>query len=147
MLLYRSNNELWSLSLFIYLFLLLFFQVLLVVTDGKSQSGQALLKIVSNSLTARGINIYAIGVGSKVNRQELQIIASDDHNIYHVNSARYLSQIAKKIQTQSCKSNNHVFALDRCLNLRLQFLLSLYVSIKMKKKLRNNCYFITILTY
>ncbi|XP_066936875.1 uncharacterized protein [Clytia hemisphaerica] len=78
--------------------------VLVVISDGKSQSGSSVLKAAADTLRNSGVNILAVGVGSGINNNELNIISGSYSNIFSVTNAYYLTSIVSKIKSVSCKA-------------------------------------------
>lgn len=81
--------------------------MLIVITDGNSQSGTTLLRTAADKLKNAGVNVLAVGVGSGINHGELQTIASSSYgNVFSVQSANYLSSIVQRIKDVSCKGTH-----------------------------------------
>eukprot|EP00111_Clytia_hemisphaerica_P010998 TCONS_00032248-protein len=66
--------------------------VLIVLTDGQS-SGRSQLISESNALRESGVKVLAVGVGSGVGEEELNIIAGNSLNVFNVSDASHLSDI------------------------------------------------------
>ncbi|XP_069068467.1 collagen alpha-6(VI) chain [Pleurodeles waltl] len=83
-------------------------QLLLVITDGKSQDDVA---SAAEALRKKSINIYALGVGDVSDNQLLQIAGSPEKK-FTINNFDELSSIKKRIVQNMCKeeskSNCHV---------------------------------------
>ena len=79
------------------------FKVLIVISDGKSQSGTSALQTAAQKLRDAGVNVLAVGVGYNINRNELQVISSSASNVFSVSNANYLSTIVKRINEVSCQ--------------------------------------------
>ena len=84
---------------------LLFLQMLLLLTDGMSQSGTRKLSNAATSLKNNFVNIISIGVGRQIRRSELELIASRPINqhVFQVNDAWALRQIVNTVKTEACK--------------------------------------------
>ena len=76
-------------------------RVLIVATDG--QSGD---DVVAPSERARndGINIFAIGIGTGIDEEELRSIADSPNQVFLVSNFNRLLQITFLIRTSSCKA-------------------------------------------
>ncbi|XP_066936885.1 serine-rich adhesin for platelets-like, partial [Clytia hemisphaerica] len=75
--------------------------VLIVLTDGRS-SGRSQLISESNALRESGVKVLAVGVGSGVGEEELNIIAGNSLNVFNVYDASHLSDIIEEIIPISC---------------------------------------------
>ncbi|XP_066926759.1 serine-rich adhesin for platelets-like [Clytia hemisphaerica] len=75
--------------------------VLIVLTDGRS-SGRSQLISESNALRESGVKVLAVGVGSGVGEEELNIIAGNSLNVFNVSDASHLSDIIEEIVPISC---------------------------------------------
>ena len=78
-------------------------KVLVVISDGNSQSGTSVLRTSAKKLRDAGVNVMAVGVGSGINQNELYTISGSYNNIFSVSSAYHLSSIVQKIKSLSCK--------------------------------------------
>lgn len=76
--------------------------MLIVITDGNSQVGRVRVKQASDLLTAKGVNIFAVGAGKAINQNELRAIATGDTNIFRVDGLNDLSNIINRVRTASC---------------------------------------------
>lgn len=75
----------------------------MVITDGNSQSGVDAVKRASRFLSSFSkANVFAIGVGSSVNSEELRAIASETRNIFHVSSTSLLNTVGSRVKEISC---------------------------------------------
>ena len=76
----------------------------MVITDGRSTRGINSLRAPVKQLKDSSINFVSIGVGSKINRQELQIMASDPVNshVFYVSNMNQLQTLVGTITTASC---------------------------------------------
>ena len=79
--------------------------MLLLMTDGMSQSGTRKLSSAATSLKNNFVNIISIGVGRQIRRSELELIASRPINqhVFQVNDAWALRQIVNTVKTEACK--------------------------------------------
>ena len=80
-------------------------QVLLVITDGNSQSGATRVGKASDLLNEQGVNVFAIGVGN-VNYNELRAIATDNNNIFRVGNLAQLTTAVNSVRRASCAGKN-----------------------------------------
>lgn len=79
-------------------------RVLVLLTDGRSTSGMDAIVNSSFLLRQDGVTIFVIGIGKNVNKQELNIIASDP-DADHVASSKSFAEIGKmveKMRESSC---------------------------------------------
>ena len=87
-----------------------FFQILIVLTDGASTGGIKSLRVPVENLKKSYVNIFAIGVGSNINKQELGLMATapvKDH-VFYVANMQKLQTLLQRIGESSCKSTyNH----------------------------------------
>lgn len=77
--------------------------ILVVMTDGRSHDPAAtasMAKLVHNA----GIKVVAIGIGSDVDQQELQTIATDAKHAISVPDFNALATIQKEVQKTTCTS-------------------------------------------
>lgn len=87
-----------------------FFQILIVLTDGSTTSGINSLRAPLEQLKKSYVNIFAIGVGNKINRQELELMATDpvrDH-VFYVANMQELQTLLQGIGESSCKSKSKI---------------------------------------
>lgn len=54
-----------------------------LITGSSSTVNQAMLPAVSRQLRRNGILVYAVGIGTRINRTELQTVSSHPHLLYH----------------------------------------------------------------
>lgn len=79
-------------------------RVLVLLTDGRANSGTASVIKPSELLREDGVNIFVIGIGQRLNKNELNIIASDP-DAYHVVSSKSfagVNALVGNIQESSC---------------------------------------------
>ena len=88
-------------------------RVLILVTNGQSYDS---VKIPSFQIHQAGIEVFAVGVGTRVRNSELSAIATNPRHIYMVNF-KTLNGIAKSIVRKACRGIEH------CLFLLLHLLL------------------------
>ena len=79
--------------------------MLLLLTDGQSQSGHTKLSYAATLLKNNFVNIISIGVGYSVRRSELELIASKPihQHVFQVRDAGALSRIVNTVRTEACK--------------------------------------------
>ncbi|GFO23771.1 collagen alpha-4(vi) chain [Plakobranchus ocellatus] len=78
--------------------------IAVVITDGHSGDRTATLA-AADKARQQGVNLFAVGIGQNVNRQELQDIADDpdsDH-IFQARSYKDLKTLSKQILDATCK--------------------------------------------
>jgi hypothetical protein len=84
-------------------------KVLVLFTDGASNSGESVLSVMANlAERLQGITRYAVGIGSSINTAELLLFAGDSSRIYSINDYSSLSDIAGAISQSSCNSNANI---------------------------------------
>jgi collagen type VI alpha len=76
--------------------------ILIVTTDGKSTNPQS-TKTEANLIHKENMNIFAVGVGQNVDRNELETIATDPQNVFTVNNFNALDSIQSQLQQSSCE--------------------------------------------
>ena len=76
--------------------------IVIVMTDGKSRNS-SLTKQEANRLHRAGIKVFAIGIGSKVVKDELKNIASSPENVFTVVSFNVLDSILSELKKSTCK--------------------------------------------
>ena len=74
-------------------------RVLIVLSTGPAYDS---VRIPSLQIHRAGIEVFAVGVGTRVRNRELSAIATDPHHIYMVNF-KALNGIAKSIVRKACK--------------------------------------------
>ena len=88
-------------------------RVLVLLTDGRTASGTDSIIQPSNLLRNEGVNIFVIGIGPNINKDELDIIASDpdsDHVILP-KSFEEINTLVENIQEASCYGDSFLFTL------------------------------------
>ncbi|GFO24022.1 A disintegrin and metalloproteinase with thrombospondin motifs 9-like isoform x4 [Plakobranchus ocellatus] len=60
------------------------------------------MKVEAQEIHKENINIFAIGVGSGVDRSELELIASDPKNVFTVSNFQALDNIQANLQKTAC---------------------------------------------
>ena len=88
-------------------------RVLILVTNGQSYDN---VKIPSFQIHQAGIEVFAVGVGTRVRNSELSTIATDPRHIYMVNF-KTLNGIARSIVRKACRGIEH------CLSIVATFLI------------------------
>ena len=79
-------------------------RVLVLLTDGRSTSGIKKVFEQSNLLRQEGVNIFAMGIGRTINKDELNIIASDpdiDH-VFCPKTYAEINSMVEKMREASC---------------------------------------------
>ena len=79
-------------------------KVLIILTDGHSSDS---VNQPSQQLKNIGVIIFSIGVGSGVNEEQLETMASPptDEHVYLLDNFDELSTLAEKISTKACNGN------------------------------------------
>lgn len=81
-------------------------QIAFVITDGKQTKDQGPyeeLDVASKGLKAAGVRVYGMGIGKKVDREELELIASDPNLVMMVDDFDALKDVVDDIRTNVCK--------------------------------------------
>ena len=81
-------------------------QVAVVVTFGEMTKADRLyekLSVVSADLKSKGVHVYAIGVGSRISRLELEEIASNSENVFTLPSFKDLNGFSSQLKAELCK--------------------------------------------
>ena len=90
---------------------IVFKKVLVILTDGKSNSGQIWLP--AQQLKNLGVVIFSVGIGS-ISMNELQVMASDpaSEHVITLSSFTQLSWLAEKMSSKTCNGEfSHSFCL------------------------------------
>ncbi|GAB1608201.1 collagen alpha-1(XII) chain-like [Argonauta hians] len=74
----------------------------IVITDGASSAPWETEEQAKRA-KSEGINMIAIGVGSRVSRDELNLIASSPSDVFEIKTYAMLEAIKKKLGMQTCK--------------------------------------------
>lgn len=79
--------------------------MLLLLTDGQAQSQRNQLQYSATALKNKFVNIMSIGVGYKIRRSELELIASRPihQHVFQVRDAGALTRIVNTVKTEACK--------------------------------------------
>ena len=78
-------------------------RVAIVITDGQSQ-GAAVVVVPADRARAKGVTIFAIGVTSNVNNDELNAIANEPKEtyIFHVSNFNAIASISASLEDTTC---------------------------------------------
>ena len=81
-------------------------QILIVLTDGASTSGAGSLKVPLQNLKESYVNIFAIGIGQNINKQELELMATGPVNehVFYVADMQELHTLLTALGESACKS-------------------------------------------
>ena len=81
-------------------------QVAIVITDGEQTTTQAYtpLDIASKRIKDKGVEVFALGVGSGVKIDQLRLIASSNDNVFTSPSFEELVNVVNSIVEKSCPS-------------------------------------------
>ena len=79
-------------------------KILIVLTDGQSSGS---VNQPSQELKNIGVIIFSVGVGSGINEEELETMASPpaDEHVYLLDNFNELSTLAEKMSTKTCNGN------------------------------------------
>ena len=69
------------------------------------------LQVEAEAIHKENINIFAIGVGSGVDRKELELIASNPNNVFTVSNFQALDNIQANLQKTACAGRCSQFSL------------------------------------
>ena len=80
-------------------------QIAIVITDGKQTTtgNYTRLSVASEGLKMSEVTVYAVGVGSSVDRDELEEIATRPEYVLTSSSFRALQTIAPQIRKSVCE--------------------------------------------
>ncbi|XP_063416774.1 uncharacterized protein LOC134699009 [Mytilus trossulus] len=81
--------------------------VVIVMTDGKSRDFNK-TKLEASKLHQAGIQVFVIGIGKGIQTNELRVIASDNGNVFIVDSFDALNSIQSKLKATTCKVSETV---------------------------------------
>lgn len=81
-------------------------QILIVLTDGASTNGYKSLKVPLQNLKESYVNIFAIGIGQNINKQELELMATGPVNehVFYVADMEELQTLLTALGESACKS-------------------------------------------
>lgn len=84
-------------------------KIAIIVTDGKSQSPPA-TAAEAQKMRDQGITVFSIGVGSGLNKPELDAMATDPDNqhVFVVNNFDALKQIKGELQQKACEGKKPI---------------------------------------
>lgn len=84
-------------------------KIIIVITDGLSQNTTA-TRLEATRAHYEGIQVFAIGVGGGVDKQELELIASEPsrNHVFTVDNYNFLDTIKRKVARETCRvPKNH----------------------------------------
>ena len=76
----------------------------MVLTDGKMTKDRQSLTALSSKLQKKGINVFAVGVGSAFEQSELEEIATVRENVY-TSSFERLQELSAPVRKAFCRGN------------------------------------------
>ena len=84
-------------------------KVAIVITDGESLQDDP--TVPAKELRRSGVEIFAIGVGDKVNQEELRTIATnpDKEHVFHVDNFIKIIDIEREILRDVCKVTGRIY--------------------------------------
>ena len=88
--------------------------ILIVMTDGQSTSPTLTTAETQKLHRIPGLTVFAIGIGSGVDRAELGRIATDSKHMFTVSSFSALQSIHAALKKQACTGNLSVYFLIFC---------------------------------
>ena len=98
---FLSRNSILFSKLPVLLALFFFFlQIAIVITDGEQTTNKGPytpLSIASRGLKDKNVRVYALGIGKRINRDQLNEIASSNVNIFTATSFSELAPLAQII--------------------------------------------------
>lgn len=81
-------------------------RVLVLFTDGASNTGESVASVMASlAEPLQSVTRYAVGIGSSLNQDELELFAGDAERVYSIDDYASLSEIAGAITQSSCNSN------------------------------------------
>lgn len=82
----------------------LFLQLAVVITDGKQTKNARYTRLsaASRGIKDKGVTVYAVGVGSGVDKEELREIASESQNVLTSSSFKDLQNISLGLTKRLC---------------------------------------------
>jgi hypothetical protein len=81
-------------------------KVLVLFTDGASNTGESVASVMASlAEPLQSVTRYAVGIGSSLNQDELELFAVDAARAYSIDDYASLSEIAGAITQSSCNSN------------------------------------------
>lgn len=85
-------------------------QLILVITDGSSTGGIINLRSAVDKLKSMKVNIISIGIGPRLNRAELQMMASDpkESHVFFIRNAGELNNLLQSLVKTSCQGKKQV---------------------------------------
>lgn len=85
-------------------------QIVLVITDGSSTGGIIKLRSAVEKLKSMKVNIISIGIGPRLNRAELKMMASDPKasHLFFIRNAGELNNLLQSLVKTSCQGKNQV---------------------------------------
>ena len=82
-----------------------------MLTDGEMTKAGRLyekLSVVSADLKSKGVHVYAIGVGSRISRLELEEMASNSEHVFTSPSFKDLQSLSSRLRAEFCKGKHWV---------------------------------------
>ena len=94
------------------LFILEFKKVLIILTDGRSNTGQ--VSGPSRQLKNSGVVIFSVGIGQSLSMHELREMASEpvDQHLITLNNFTKLASLSKKMSSQTCNGEFCTFCIN-----------------------------------
>ncbi|XP_057306541.1 coadhesin-like [Hydractinia symbiolongicarpus] len=80
-------------------------KVLIVITDGKSSSSSAPMTIATQGLKNNKVTIISMGIGHKIDEEELVEIATDKEHVFVIDDFNHLIDKLNAVLKLSCEAN------------------------------------------
>ncbi|XP_062581122.1 collagen alpha-1(XII) chain-like [Saccostrea cucullata] len=78
-------------------------KILVVLTDGQSTDPMA-TALMADRLHQQDIRVITIGIGQRVRRSELTVIATDKYHVFTVSDFKSLASVQKDLQIEICRN-------------------------------------------
>lgn len=82
-------------------------KLVIIITDGRSADESENLKAVASKLKAEDVHILAVGVGHKIDEQQLHDIATDNEHVFLIEGYPYLADYLNDMLRISCETGAH----------------------------------------
>ena len=80
-------------------------KAIVVVTDGYSSIGTEIVKKRADLMKKRGIEMFAIGITNRINKEEMEVLSSEPvkQHLFRLTDSKAAKEIADSIVNQVCK--------------------------------------------
>ena len=110
-----------------------FKKVLVIITDGRSNSGQ--VQGSARQLKNSGVVIFSVGIGNSLSMYELQVMASDPANQHVITLGNFsqLAWLAEKMPSQTCNGEfyTHTVLVVVMIKMMVMIILTMLVMVLM----------------